>query len=160
MKKKINVILIIVIAALWGTAGYKFIRHFFYKQELARQSVKYTAPLGKIQKDTFALLPLSRDPFLNKLSVSEATVRRGMPKARKAQAAIPKPPGNLGFPSVEYFGYIKSGEKQGVLLRINGKLLKMRPMESRNGLYLKSVFKDSVHVIFGKERKNIVRHGN
>ncbi|WP_264554489.1 hypothetical protein [Flavobacterium sp. N1861] len=89
-KKTINIILILVVLSLWGTVGYKYINRFFGDDELdytLSNAYNYDA-ISIIKKDTFALHPLTKDPFLNKVFSKPTTapiIVRSTPVVKKSQ---------------------------------------------------------------------------
>jgi hypothetical protein len=155
-KKTINVILIIVVLSLWGTVGYKYFNRFFMSDEIAYD---FTDAYGNttvsiIEKDTFDLQPLAKDPFLNKVlfkPVRSSKIVRTTPKVKIGV----KPKVTTPFPMVHYFGYIKSKDKKEelILLKINNRLERVRLNSNVSGLVVKKIYKDSVIVFFNKETK-------
>lgn len=159
-KKTINIILIIVVLSLWGTVGYKYIDRFFasdeYKFDLMDADRNTTVSI--IEKDTFVLEPLTKDPFLNKVfskPINQPKIVRTTPKAKiKLKPKVTTP-----FPIVHYFGYIKSKDKKEelILLKVNNHLERVRLNSDINGLVVKQIFKDSVIVIFNKETRSFYK---
>lgn len=158
-KKKINILLLVVVLGLWGTVTYRYLNRFFRNddaQELAVSQQK-TATFTARSKDTFELVSVARDPFLNRLTAEKkpAAIRHYRPAVAKKEA---KPVVEIPFPEVGYFGYVKSGQqKELVVLRINGKLTKLHAGESRDGFKVVKIHKDSVQITAGKQTKYIRR---
>ena len=162
MKKKINIVLILVVAGLWGTVGYRFISNYLssdISDNIMGTKNNYTAKLVT-QRDTFLMERIARDPFLNR-GVAEASISKQsvVPKRNSNSTVnkvqLPKPVPQVKYwPEIQYLGYMKSGkENEVVLLKINGQLMRMRKGESRNDLTIHTVYKDSVAVLFNKEKK-------
>ncbi|WP_300570380.1 hypothetical protein [Flavobacterium sp.] len=161
-KKKINIALLIVVLALWGTVGYKTISQYFFSKELAFNDVKLNTKLNfnQIKKDTFNLESIQRDPFLNNNSEpptnTEVVKKVYLPKKVVSKpVAAPKPV--LQWPAIFYYGYIKSKDKteELILVKIDRQLHKLRKNDQIDGLTIKKVFNDSIEVSFYKEKKII-----
>jgi len=156
MKKQINIILILVVLGIWGTAGYRYVsQYFLQKQRVSMTDRNEAIPLKIREKDTFALLPLQRDPFLNTTTASLETRPAKTFSPRKKMKTVVAPTTHLPFPEVGYFGYIKSNQQQKelVLLKVDNKLVKLRTGESQAGLKVIKIFRDSVRVTFGQETR-------
>jgi hypothetical protein len=163
-KKKINIVLIIVVLALWGSVFYKTVYQYFSSKELTGQKTFASGKTEFIQinKDTFALETVARDPFLNK-QTQEIVVA---PKAYKPNnsATISKkitkvtPPKQvLYWPSISYHGYIKDSRGEMVLLKINSKMFRLRKNDIVEGIMIKKISSDSLELDFNTEKKTIKR---
>lgn len=162
MKKKINIVLILVVAGLWGTVGYRFINNYLSSDapnHMIGNKSNYTAKLVT-QRDTFLLENIARDPFLNRSTPVNVNNYKSVVSKRSNNTVVkkvqsPKPILQAKYwPEIQYLGYMKSGkENEVVLLKINGQLMRMRKGESRNDLTIHTVYKDSVAVLFNKEKK-------
>jgi hypothetical protein len=160
MKKKINILLIVAVGGLWGTVGYRFITNYFFDNSINNSIAVRTDYTTKLvtQRDTFVLQNISRDPFLNKLAITSSSVSPSMRNtgytARKHTPVVKPVPVAKYWPEIQYYGYIKSGKNNEVaLLKINGQLLKLHKGESRNEITIQNVFKDSIAVMFNREKK-------
>lgn len=160
MKKNINIVLILVVLGLWGTVGYKTINQYFFpKNQIDVTSATYSGNTIKIaEKDTFELKPIARDPFLSRsLVVTEKPKTIVVRTVRPSQPTLPKEPKYTApFPTINYYGYIKSTDKKNelVLLKINSKLNKVRLNDNIEGLIVKKIFKDSIQVSYNGEIKS------
>ncbi|NJM78600.1 MAG: hypothetical protein HC854_01325 [Flavobacterium sp.] len=157
-KKAINIVLIIVVLSLWGTVSYKYINRFFGNDELA-----YNSPndynygvVSVIKKDTFLLVPLAKDPFLNKVLAKPKTQPAQVVRTSPIVKTLPKPKEETLFPSVQYFGYIKSKDKKDelILVKINNRIERVRLNSDIEGLIIKKIYKDSVTVFFNNETRS------
>jgi len=167
-KKKINIVLILAVLGLWGTVGYKAVSQYFFSEEIKTAAVAsdYNFKARKIERDTFALEKINRDPFLNKALLRAESNHAVVPRAAVSGTrrvvpakAIEKPKEAKYWPIVSYYGYIKSGSKNElVMLKIGNKMHRLHKGQEVEGLMLNKVFKDSVEVRFNKENK-IVRKG-
>ncbi|MGV7108099.1 hypothetical protein [Flavobacterium sp. U410] len=160
-KKHINIVLIAVVVALWGTVLYKYVNRFFADNEIAYTPQEFSTPvITQIKKDTFNLQPLNRDPFLGKILAKKEEAPR---QRRIVQPSSPKksvePKAVKPFPSVKYFGYIKSQDKNEelILLKVNNRLERVRLNSDIDGLLVKKIYKDSVVVSYGKETRSFKR---
>lgn len=162
-KKKINILLIIVVLGLWGTVGFRTINRYFGNDtvNLSSQAQNREISLKKINKDTFELKKIGRDPFLNKQFVEKpafvASVSYHAPirKAIKPSPTVPKPKFDVPWPQLQYFGYIKSNNLELVLLKIDSKLHKLKLNDEVNGLIVKKKYKDSLEVVFNSQSRII-----
>ena len=158
-KKRINIVLIIVVVGLWGTLIYKYFRPHLAGQVVS-QSIEYqnNNEVRIATKDTFELRRLDFDPFFNKV-VNKSVVFT-------SNAAVSYPPKkpvvknlNKVFPTVSYFGYIKSTKraKEMILIKINQQLKRVRLNQIIDGLIIKSIYRDSIEVVFQGEARTIKR---
>ena len=162
-KKRINIALIILVLGLWGAIGCKTINQFFFSKAQfvndAKQNV--TSNFTKIKKDTFNLETIQRDPFLNKSSIKpddDSIVKSIYIRPPLINKPITQPRLSVSWPSVFYYGYIKSKGKteELILVKIENNLLKLRKNSEVNGLIIKKVFNDSIEVLFNKEKRVII----
>ncbi|MGH2667449.1 hypothetical protein [Flavobacterium sp.] len=161
-KKKINIALIMVVLGLWGTVAYKAVSQYFFSNEIALNDAQGQADfnISKIEKDTFKLETISRDPFLNKsVEPAKPTIPKpALPKKMVVpQPRFVKPKIVIMWPEVHYYGYIKSKEKKDelIMVKIGSKLYKLRKNDQIDGLFIKKVYNDSVEVFFNKEKKMV-----
>jgi hypothetical protein len=163
-KKKINIILILIVLGLWGTIGYRALNRQFSGNEggFGKQNQKSNVTINQINKDTFELEKISRDPFLNKQYQNDVvTIKRPistyLPVKKVITPKIPKIKPNINWPMLTYYGYIESKEKNEelILLKIDSKLCKLKLNASINGLIIKKKYKDSIEVFFNSETKII-----
>ena len=165
-KKRLNIILILAVLGLWGSVIYKSLNRFFPSERNGFVNVNQSQSLDfkKIRKDTFLLKKLNRDPFLDK---ALAEVPKIVVNRNTKPVIINKTPNNrpiikvkeIIWPQVFYYGYIKSQQKTDelILVKIDNKLLKVRKNENIEGLNIKRVYKDSIEVVFNKEKKFIYK---
>ncbi|ABQ03657.1 hypothetical protein [Flavobacterium johnsoniae] len=164
-KKKINIVLIIVVIALWGAVFYKTVYKYFSSQETFANET-YTAQnvkFNQIHKDTFALETITRDPFLNKQTqqvvipaqkqysavTSTAVKKTAAPIAKTRQLTI--------WPAISYHGYIKDSKGELVIMKIDNKMYRLRKDALIDGIALKKITRDSLELDFNRERKIIAR---
>lgn len=157
-KKKINIILILVVLGLWGTAGYKtFIRNFFENKIIhEQQNQKNDFVAHQIDKDTFKIEKINRDPFLNKQFHNDAIIpEKQVSNYSSLAPASPKLKPNINWPDLSYYGYIQSKNQELVLLKMDSKLYKLKLNVPINGLTVKKIYKDSVAVFYNSTTKII-----
>lgn len=159
MKKKINIILIIAVLGLWGLVGYRFLRNYFAKEGSTayHQDTNFASQKIVIQRDTFIMKPLIRDPFLSVGLVNNTTkpIPVNYSHAAQRQQKLPKVKAPAApWPEIIYYGYIKSGKNTEVaVIKINGQLVRMKKGETKNNFLIKGVYKDSIVIIYYKEKK-------
>jgi hypothetical protein len=164
-KKKINIILIIVVLGLWGTVGYRAINRQFSGDEmiLEKENLHGNTTINQINKDTFKLEKINRDPFLNKqfqTAVVAAPIKTVFhnytkPVKKAPVPTVPKSDPNLRWPTLTYYGYIGSKNEELVLLKIDSKVCKLKVNDPLNGLIVKKRYKDSIEVSFNTQTKMI-----
>lgn len=161
-KKKINIMLILVVLGLWGTVGYKALNRQFTGNEmiLEKQNKAGNTKINQINKDTFELQKINRDPFLNKqfqtaAAVPETVVSYYKPAIKAAAHAVPKIDSNISWPALSFYGYLKTKDQELVLLKVDSKLCRLKLNDPINGLVVKKKYKDSIQVLFNAETKII-----
>jgi hypothetical protein len=166
-KKRLNIILILLVLGLWGTVAYKSLNRFFPSEDIVLNDTisNQNFNLKKIEKDTFTFKNLNRDPFLDKaLVVKTNPVVLKSTAPRPKTTTIPKPIVNSKplpiWPQVSYYGYIKSHQKteELILVKIDNNLLKVRKNQNIDGVVIKRIFKDSIEVLFNKEKKFVYKN--
>lgn len=147
------------VLGLWGTVIYKAAHQYLFpNKSVVKPSVSNVGlNLQYKSKDTFQIQNLTRDPFLNKSVTIKPAPSFRQKKVITNNVAKPKP-APLKWPKVAYYGYIVSGEKKNelFLIKIEGKLYKIRNKESAEGIKISKIYKDSIAVVFNKESKIIV----
>lgn len=158
MKKKINIILLLVVLSLWGTVAWRSLKNFFYQETEAENTTLYQSiNINKIQKDTFELKKIDRDPFLQKsiANLSPTNYKKPQKKTIKSNLShFYKPtvkktePSNM--PIMKYVGYIKSTQQKEeiVLLKINNNLKRCVIGKKYSDIQVKKVYKDSVQIVY------------
>lgn len=163
-KKKINIILIIVVLALWGTVGFRAINRQFPDNDNTpeKQNQSENVTINQINKDTFQLEKISRDPFLNtQFQTVVTTPRKIVSTYRPAKKIVvptaPKIDPMLRWPMLSYYGYIASQERNEdlVLLKIDSKLCRLKLNNPVNGVIVKKRYKDSIEVFFNSQTRII-----
>ncbi len=162
-KKHVNIILLVVVLGIWGAAIYKFITGYWSKDQYLENASAISGKVadldGYILKDTFALEPLKRDPFLGKLTLRSGFVRTASRTAQKGAPPPIKPDQNMSWPELRYFGFVENQDRGSklILLRINGKLYKIREGDYAENIRVLQAVSDSVAVLFNSEKRYIHR---
>lgn len=163
-KKKINILLIIVVLGLWGTVAYKTVAHFFSPEVLvANENISNKEfNLDEVNKDTFQLKKITRDPFLNMQNKSiDSISKKDYPKSPikriKSSTIVVRPKEITDWPSIFYYGYIKSKSKDEelVLVKIDDRLYKLRKYDQVREIILKQVYNDSIELNYNKQKRII-----
>lgn len=151
--KKLLYVLIPGTLLVWGLIIYKVVggmggddNNSFQKIEMPKVSS------NEILYDTFSINPNYRDPFSGK-QVKKVIISSGQPTIKKN---VP-PPIVTRWPEIVYGGIVKNqkSNKQLVLVSISGQSTMLKVGESFSNIELLKVFKDSIEVKFGKEKKFI-----
>lgn len=153
--KKLLYILIPAVIFVWGMIVYKIVmasggneNEFFPIAEFTK------AKPNEVLNDTFSIHPDYRDPFSgNQVKKTSISITPGPQKIQKviAPVAIAK------WPEIIYGGIVKNqkSNKQLVLMQVNGQSKMMKVGESVDNIELTKVFRDSIEVKFGKEKRYI-----
>ena len=164
MKKKVNILLIIAVLLLWGGVIYKVLSNYLIKGEGDKTMERHAGGnIRIVEKDTFTLSPLRRDPFLNRSLKSREEIPNGRRQSVSKLLNSPKAPeaikGKVPFPTIQYYGFIKSKEKKQelILLKVDGRLKKMHLNESIEGFAIRKVFRDSVIISNKSQTKTILK---
>lgn len=163
-KKKINIVLIIIVLGLWGTVAYKTVAQFFFPETLVvNENISNNGfNLDEVNKDTFQLKKVTRDPFLNTQNKSiDSILKKDYSKIPikkiKSSAIVVRPKEITNWPSIFYYGYIKSKSKDEelVLVKIDEKLYKLRKYDQVREIILKQIYNDSIELNYNKQKRII-----
>lgn len=163
-KKKINIVLIMLVLGLWGTVAYKTVSQYFFSKELVANKTQLNNELNlnQINKDTFNLEKVARDPFLNRQNRTDSLVSKKyyseIPNVKiKTNPIVLKPKVIINWPLISYHGYIRSKDKNEelILVKIDKRLYKLRKDDEIEGVTVKKVYNDSIEVNFNKGKKII-----
>lgn len=163
MKKKLNIVLLLLVLCLWGTVLYKYVNQYFIKKGHIQYTTAYHLSGGKIMvKDTFELKSIERDPFLNNIIETKSalsTTRKIYVPIKHSPKELPKLNTKIPFPNIQYYGYIKALDKskENILISRNGKFMKLSLNEAAEGLKIIKLSNDSIKVDFNKESKWFVK---
>ena len=148
--KKAVYFLLPVVLAIWGMIGYRIFSSL-KKKEAVTDSYQVIDTEKNIEGtiDTFSINADYTDPFLHQVVSIEK--RPASPKVQKEN----KPIIPVAWPDIIFRGIIKNpqAKRQTALIVINGKDYLMKAGEKNENIMLARVFKDSVEVVFGKDKK-------
>ncbi len=146
-----------VVIGVWGLIIYRIFAVASPDSPTPRFADSATKETGSSQlPDTFRLLANYPDPFLGNIA-QEKKIASGK---RILKKEVPKPvvKAQQPWPSVTYVGMIKNqkSSKQLVMVQVDGVSNVMKVGDSAGGISLTRIYRDSVELAMGKERK-IVR---
>ncbi|WP_264566834.1 hypothetical protein [Flavobacterium sp. N3904] len=164
MKKKINIALILIVLTVWGLVASKTLKQYFFLDKKTNHSKNYNSNLkiNQINKDTFSINHIDRDPFLNKesriitSSLAPKTHFKSPIIKKKLKPELIKNVEILNWPVISYHGYINSKDRKDELLllvNIDKKLHKLKLNEESEGITVKKIYKDSIEIDFNSEKK-------
>jgi len=149
-------ILVPLIIIIWGILFYRLYLLFFPSETLVitQGEIIIANTNTSFKKDTFNLIDNYRDPFLGK---RETSVEKPEKLSLSVPVNIGKKTNSLQWPSVSYTGMVK--KEKSILplafIHINGNEHLVRQGDKIEGILLKKVYKDSIEVVFEKEKKVI-----
>jgi len=157
-KKRLNSILLIGVAFIWGLLIYKFFGNSFSAND-NQQNFAIVSNEEKpitVQKDTFDLKTYTRDPFLGNIVKTRRAVS-GI-KNRTISSKKTKPLVTVQWPQLHYLGFVKETKAKEplLLLKVNGKLMRKKSsFEFAEGFKVLNFYKDSIVVQFNAGQKTI-----
>lgn len=155
--KKLLYILIPLTIFIWGMIIYRIVASSNSgndNQVLNAQHIENNTV--DTLNETFSIDPSYRDPFLGKRLKQNSESNN--PTANSVATSV-KPVKNIpvisSWPTVVYLGIIKNqkSNKQFTLVQINGQSYSMKIGETEAGIQLVKVYKDSIEMKFGKEKR-------
>lgn len=148
--KKVAYLLVVLIAGIWAVILYRFFSFSSSSDHTVQIESSFIPPaLSSGIIDTFSISANYRDPFLGKTETpSKSKKSKAVPIPKKAIEP-------LKWPVITYGGMIKSRKSNAQLcvVVINGQSNFMKEGDATSEVQLKRVFKDSIEVVFGKERR-------
>ncbi len=154
-KKRINTILIVAVALIWGIVLFKFAMPYFSETPgVVTSEVLAVRPMqSSHQKDTLVLEKLDRDPFLGKTMVYKKPIRT----TTKTTKRLPAKKVAVLWPKVQYFGFVKSKDRKTSrlgLVRVDGKLLRVREKQKINeDVKVTKIAQDSIGLLLNRQVK-------
>jgi hypothetical protein len=163
--KKLLYILIPITLLVWGLIVYRIVGAMQGEETLSNFSpVVYTKPESENILDTFSISGNYPDPFLRKnlthttpVNNSQTQPQKNVPKQPTVQPIKNNPLSVL--PKIAYLGIIKNQKqnKQIALIQINDNLNNMKLGDKIEGVELLKVFKDSIIVVFQKQKITVFK---
>lgn len=165
-KKRLNTILITVVAGLWGYNIYKTIENEQLSDEYLQATIDQSNNITPIlfKKDSFDLELAQVDPFLktNRFKRNSTTVQPQIAviKDKKPKVIVPvKEEKKLEWPIIQYFGFVRNHDAKQPLsmLKVGNAIHKIKAGNSIDNIYVKAVFRDSISLIFEGETRNFLK---
>lgn len=150
-KRVLNKVLLISLVVIWSVIAYRFLNNFKGKSTETIAEISVLSKQSMVaEKEVFLLPEKVKDPFLNTIQIKKVDkkpVRQTVISSNKNKAIL--------WPSIEYYGFIQSENKQSplVLLKINQKMYRFRKGESKEKITILNIYKDSVQLSLGKEKR-------
>jgi len=159
MKNKKLTMLLVLVACIWGTIGYKVISQLneddlspieprrFVAKGVSESKVEYTLSLSYV------------DPFLKKVTSSSEPVKRRIVKQPvKVEPTVP--PIIIDWSVVQYFGLVNNNTRKSktASVKINANEYFVREGEMVDGFSVGIINVDSIKMMFGTSSKFIKRN--
>lgn len=146
-----NIILGVVVIAVWGAIAFKIISYFNKSNivELPASNVFKTAGI-KVKKDKFKIDASYRDPFL--IEVKEKISKPDI-NSRDFEFQNAKP--QVRWPEIKYSGVIETSNKikKVGLLQVNKRDFLVSEGDTTSKLTVIKIFKDSLRLKYSNEEK-------
>lgn len=150
------------VICIWGLIIYRICSGSASDNDLQSAGESAIHEFAPLDRDTFSLLGSYRDPFQYseprpQFQGSDHTAGKTI-VATKEKKQVAKPAVNaVAWPSVGYSGVIKNqkSQKELAMVQIDGQPNLMISGDIIANVQLVKVFRDSIHVKYGKERKTI-----
>ena len=147
-------ILLPLVIIIWGLISYRLYSTLKKDELSSPEKDRAIIPSSnEIISPNFEISPNYRDPFLGKLVSEKKIAKQGGSKITPSKQKLPSP--SVPWPLIKYGGIIKNQQSnsQLVLVTINGKENIMKVNQSSNDILLNKIYKDSIEVVFQKEKK-------
>lgn len=159
--KRTTYLLMAVVAGIWGLIGWKVWKGLQGDDNSAMPAEHIVQSKKKNQvSDSFELIANYRDPFLGRAIQQIPTVTAAVRTTQTEKPIITKlePPVNT-WPEIRYGGFVKkSGQENGAgFLIVNGSSEIVTRGQTIQNITIVQLWRDSVQVMRGKERKIIIK---
>lgn len=149
--KKLNYILLLAVAAIWGLVIY---RAFNTSEDEVEEFISAQTPEIAVYEaviDSFTLHDIKRDPFLGKMyHAHTSSVKK---KTHTPKPPEPKEPEIIIWPNIRYLGAIIREEKEVGLITFNGKQVMVEEKQLVDTLTVLEIRKDSLCMSMAKYKK-------
>ncbi len=151
--KKLTYILLPIVIGVWGLIIYRIFAVASPDSPTPRFADSQAEAASSQLPDTFHLLANYPDPFLGRI-VQEKRFSSGKPVLKK-EGPKPVVKAQQAWPAITYVGMIKNqkSSKQLVMVQIDGVSNVMKAGDNAGGIALTRIFRDSVELAMGKDRK-------
>ena len=152
--KKTVYVLLPAVAIIWGIVIYRVFSGLHSSNENYKMNTNFNTSVNTNSSvlDTFSISANYRDPFLGRMiSVNANSIQKNeTPKVEKVIQQIK-------WPTIIYNGMIKNqkSKKELALVQIGGKDNIMKAGETAEGIKIQKIYKDSIEVVFEKEKKAV-----
>lgn len=161
MKKKINWILIVVVAGLWSVIIYRLVSNMVVNNNSIKNKNYYSFyETAKItDKDTFILPEKIADPFLENRSINLKIPKKkkslSKPKKTLNLKTVTSPSTSILRRQISFHGYFYNSvnKNESLVVKIDGKLFTVRVKDNVNGVQFLDRKGDSIKVTV--DRKEI-----
>ncbi|HET6990351.1 MAG TPA: hypothetical protein VFJ43_03460 [Bacteroidia bacterium] len=156
--KKTAYFMVPIVLAIWGVIGWKVYAAVKGNDKnilVSSEQKKEKSSLKEIP-DTVSLIASYRDPFLGKVVVIKDNSNQKSRDSKLPVVKVPDPPAiPEPWPKISYHGLIRrSGSARTVgFLSVNGASYFVQGGEDLTVVKVGLLWKDSVEVLFGKEKK-------
>jgi hypothetical protein len=154
--KKLTYILLPAVILIWGMIVYR-VMNASPSGTRVNEAFHNESAAPAVVNDTFSLLANYRDPFrtapAKKIMTSSGSEVKSSPvKEKKVTTPVVS-----SWPQIVYGGLIRNqqSKKELAMVQVNGQGNFMRTGDIAGDVRLLKVFKDSIIVSFGKEKKSI-----
>lgn len=162
--KKLVYILLPIACGIWGYISFQIYSRF-NSQEESPKLVNQNKEIKNTQflTDTISLLLNYKDPFLKGLEIGHKTEKRSyrliFPKKGESNTIISNKSEFKQWPIIFYNGLIenRANKRKIAVLQINGIDLFLKENESKDGLRIIKILKDSIQLEFQNSIKYIKR---
>lgn len=156
--KALTYALLIVVALIWYQVFFRVKNNLLGEDEVLVPNRSAHVALNPVQRDTFPLKANYRDPF------GEEKKRSVLPQAENNAPQVnvrrSSAPPKTQWPPMEYFGLVRKTESKTPLaiFKIDGLQMMVRKGdELYNAIYVNQIWRDSIQLRWGKERKTVSR---
>lgn len=156
--KALTYVLLIVVALIWYQVFFRVKNNLLGEDEILVPNRSGHVALNPVQRDTFLLKANYRDPF------GEGKKRGELPQiennAPQVNVRRNSAPPKTQWPPMEYFGLVRKTDSKTPLaiFKIDGLQMMVRKGdELYNAIYVNQIWRDSIQLRWGKERKTVSR---
>ena len=154
-KKRLNSVLLVVMAGIWIALGYKLVLYFSNKN-IPIATIPYNETLANNNtktRDTFNIKTIKRDPFLGKVTPVRKKTSKNIATSTTRNNTIKTT--HEPWPMIAYYGFVKNENSKEplVLIKVNNSLKKVRKGNWVDELLIAKIYKDSIAIKKGKEER-------
>jgi hypothetical protein len=154
--KKLLYILLPAVILIWGMIIYRVLNGSKSEMPATGDVLKNNTSVIGVSDDSFSLSAAYPDPFrAEPVKHSVLAAGSSVPLKQPAKEKKTLPPVNASWPQVTYNGVIKNqqSKKELAMVQVNGQSSFMKAGDVTNDVQLLKIFRDSIQVQYGKEKK-------